>query len=147
MEIVRSRYMKRTALGFLSLAFLYFALVPLGQKVDHATGQAPHPAKNVVVSDIQGTELLRSCNMGFATNGFQFCEAFIEGVRDGVVLATELRNAQPIIGTPAGTKQEQLKDAVLKYLNEHPEEHHKPAAVLVVAALSQAFPPQEKTAR
>jgi hypothetical protein len=139
--------MKRTAFCFLSLAFLYFSLVAHGQKVDHTTGQAPPPAKNVVVSDIQGTELLRSCNMGFGTNGFQFCEAFIEGVRDGVVLATELRNAKPIIETPAGAKQEQLKDAVLKYLNEHPEEHHKPAAVLVVAALSQAFPPQEKTAR
>ena len=139
--------MKRTALCFLSLAFLYFSLVAHGQKVDHTTGQAPPPPKNVVVSDIQGTELLRSCNMGFATNGFQFCEAFIEGVRDGVVLATELRGAKPIIETPAGAKQEQLKDAVLKYLNEHPEEHHKPAAVLVVAALSQAFPPQEKTAR
>ncbi len=139
--------MKRTALGFLSLAFLYFSLVAHGQKVDHTTGQAPPPTKNVGVSDIQGTELLRSCNMPFGTIGFQFCEAFIEGVRDGVVLATELRNAKPIIEMPAEAKQEQLKDAVLKYLNEHPEEHHKPAAVLVVAALSQAFPPQEKTAR
>jgi Rap1a immunity proteins len=139
--------MKRTALCFLSLAFLYFSLVAHGQKADHTTGQAPPPAKNVVVSDIQGTELLRSCNMPFGTNGFQFCEAFIEGVRDGVVLAIELRDAKPIIETPAEVKQERLKAAVLKYLNEHPEEQHKPAAVLVVAALSQAFPPQEKTAR
>jgi hypothetical protein len=85
--------------------------------------------------------------MGFGTNGFQFCEAFIEGVRDGVVLATELRDAKPIIETPADVKQEQLKAVVVKYLNEHPEEHHKPAAVLVIVALSQAFPPQEKAAR
>jgi hypothetical protein len=139
--------MKRTALGFLSLAFLYFSLVAHGQKVDHTTGQATPPTKNVGVSDIQGTELLRSCNMPFGAIGFQFCEAFILGIRDGVVLATELRDAKPIIETPAEAKQEQLKDAVLKYLNEHPEEHHKPAAVLVVAALSQAFPPREKTAR
>ena len=138
--------MKRTALGFLSLAFLYFSLVADGQKVDHTIGQAPPPAKNVV-SDVQGTELLRSCHMGFGTNGFQFCEAFIEGVRDGVVLATELRDAKPIIETPAEVKQEQLKAVVVKYLNEHPEEHHKPAAVLVIVALSQAFPPQEKAAR
>ncbi len=139
--------MKRTTLGFLSLAFLYFSLVAHGQKVDHTTGQAPPPTKNVGVSDIQGTELLRSCNMPFGTIGFQFCEAFIVGVRDGVVLATELRGAKPIIEMSAEAKQEQLKDAVLKYLNEHPEEHHKPAAVLVVAALSQAFPPQEKATK
>ena len=67
--------------------------------------------------------------------------------RDGVVLATELRDAKPIIETPADVKQEQLKAVVVKYLNEHPEEHHKPAAVLVIVALSQAFPPQEKAAR
>ncbi len=139
--------MQRTALCFLSLTFLYFPLVAHGQKVDHTTGQAPPPAKNVVVSDVQGTELLRSCHMGFGTNGFQFCEAFIEGVRDGVVLATELRDAKPIIETPADVKQEQLKAVVVKYLNEHPEEHHKPAALLVIVALSQAFPPQEKAAR
>ena len=139
--------MKRTTLGFLSLAFLYFPLAAQGQKVDHTTGQAPPPTRNVVVSDIQGAELLRSCNMPFGTIGFQFCDAFIEGVRDGVVLATELRDTKPIIETPADAKPEQLKAVVLKYLNEHPEEHHKPAAVLVVAALSQAFPPQEKTAR
>ena len=139
--------MKRTALCFLNLAFLYFSLGSSWTESRPTTGQAPPPTKNIVVSDIQGTELLRSCNMPFGANGFQFCEAFIEGVRDGVVLATELRDAKPIIETPAEAKQEQLKDAVLKYLNEHPEEQHKPAAVLVVAALSQAFPPQEKTAR
>ena len=76
--------MKRTALCFLSLTLLYFSLVAHGQKVDHTTGQAPPPTKNVGVSDIQGTELLRSCNMPFGTIGFQFCEAFIVGVRDGV---------------------------------------------------------------
>lgn len=50
--------MKRKALGFFSLAFLYFSLVAHGQKVDHATGQILPPGKNVVVSDIQGTELM-----------------------------------------------------------------------------------------
>jgi hypothetical protein len=71
---------------------LILPAVAHGQKVDHTTGQAPPAAKNVVVSDVQGTELLRSCNMRFGTNGFQFCEAFNEGVWDGVVLATELRD-------------------------------------------------------
>jgi len=77
----------------------------------------------------------------------QFCEAFIVGVRDGVVLATRLRDAKPIFETPAEAKQEQLRAVVVKYLNDHPEEHHKPGALLVIFALGRAFPPKDNTAK
>ena len=36
----------------------------------------------------------------------------------------------------------QLKDVVVKYLNEDPGERHLHAAVLVYTALAKAFPPQ-----
>ena len=130
----------------LSLAFLLFPFVAVhGQTANKSSTQTP--SKKVVVSDIHGTELLHFCNMDYGTNGFQFCEAFIVGVRDGVVLAAELQGATPIIETPAEAKQEQLKAVVLRYLNEHSEDQHKPAALLVILALSQAFPPQEKVAK
>jgi len=77
----------------------------------------------------------------------QFCDAFIVGVRDGVVLATQLRNAKQIIETPVEAKQEQLRAVVVKYLNDHPEEHHKPAGLLVIFALGNAFPPLDKAAK
>jgi len=76
---------------------------------------------------------------------FQFCDAFIVGVRDGVVLAIALRDAKPILDIPNDVKQEQMRAVVMKYLKDHPEELHKPAGMLVIFALSQAFPPQGQT--
>ena len=78
---------------------------------------------------------------------FQFCDAFIVGVRDGVVLAVTLRDAKPILDIPKDVKQEQIRAVVTKYLKDHPEELHKPAGLLVIFALSKAFPPQDHTQR
>jgi hypothetical protein len=95
--------------------------------------------------DIHGTELLRFCNMPDGTTGSEFCQAFIVGVRDGVVLATQLRGVKQIMDTPLEAKLDQLRAVVVKFLNDHPEEHHKAAALLVIFALGEAFPPQDKT--
>jgi Rap1a immunity proteins len=95
---------------------------------------------NVELSDVHGTELLRFCNRSPGTAEFQFCDAFIVGVRDGVVLAVALRDAKPILDIPKDVKQEQMRAFVVKYLNDHPEELHKPAGLLVIFALSKAFP-------
>jgi len=97
--------------------------------------------KNAVVSGVDGSQLLRMCNESDTSMELQFCDAYIVGVRDGVVLATQLRDATQIIETPVEAKQKQLRAVVVKYLNDHPEEHHKPAALLVIFALSKAFPP------
>lgn len=103
--------------------------------------------KNVVVSDIHGNDLLRLCTSKVGTSEAEFCSGFILGVRDGVVLAAELRTAKPIFESPIDAKQEQLRDVVVKYLKDHPEERHKPAALLVIFALGDAFPPQNQTKR
>ena len=139
--------MNRTALSFLMTAVLFFPLAVHGQPKNQTTSQTSPPSKNAVISDIHGTELSHLCNMQVGTAGMQFCEAFIVGVRDGVVLAAGLQDAKPLIETPVEAKQDQLIAVVLKYLNDHPNEHHKPAALLVILALKQAFPPQEKAAK
>ncbi|MGA8142838.1 MAG: Rap1a/Tai family immunity protein [Candidatus Acidiferrales bacterium] len=102
--------------------------------------------KNLVVSDINGSGLLRFCTSQVDTSEAEFCEAFILGIRDGVALATELRGVKPIFEAPVEAKQEQLKAVVVKYLNDHPEELHKPAGMLVILALSKAFAPQRQAA-
>jgi hypothetical protein len=108
---------------------------------------SPTHSKEVVVSDIHGNDLLRLCNSHDGTSEAEFCSGFLIGIRDGVVLATELRSVKRIFEMPLEVKQEQLKDVVVKYLKEHPEEHHKPAGMLVIFALSHAFPPQDKTVK
>jgi Rap1a immunity proteins len=102
---------------------------------------------NVELSDIRGTQLSTFCNRSDSTMEFQFCDAFIVGVRDGVVLAVTLRDAKPILDIPKDVTQEQIRAVVTKYLKDHPEELHKPAGLLVIFALSKAFPPQDHTQR
>jgi Rap1a immunity proteins len=99
--------------------------------------------RKVTLSDIDGAGLLDFCSKPEGT-ALQFCEAFILGVRDGVVLTAELRDSKPLIDTPFEAKQHQLRAVVVKYLNDHPEEQHKPAGLLVIFALSRAFPPEDK---
>jgi len=100
--------------------------------------------KNVVISDVHGTDLLRFCSDHVDTSEAEFCDAFLLGIRDGVTLATELRGVKPILEVPLEVKQDQLKAVVVKYLNDHPEELHKPAGMLVILALSKAFSPQHQ---
>ena len=102
------------------------------------------PQRNVTVSDIDGAGLLDFCNKPEGTS-LQFCEAFILGVRDGVVLTTELRDSKPLMDTPFEAKQHQLKAVVVKYLNDHPEEQHKPAALLVIYAFEPGVPARRQT--
>jgi|HubBroStandDraft_1064217.scaffolds.fasta_scaffold72274_1 hypothetical protein len=97
--------------------------------------------RNVVVSDINGTDFLRFCTRQVDTSEAEFCDAFILGIRDGVALAIQLRGVKPIFEVPQEAKQDQLKAVVVKYLNDHPEELHKPAGMLVILALGKAFAP------
>jgi len=117
---------------------LYFIATILLSLAMH-TSQAR--SKDVVISDLHGTDLLRLCKTPEGTNQAEFCSGFILGIRDGVPLTTNLRNAAPIFEEPSEAKQDQLKAVVVKYLNDHPEEHHKPAGLLVLFALRKAFPP------
>lgn len=97
--------------------------------------------KDAVVSNIHGTDLLRLCETPEGTNDANFCTGFIMGTRDGVALATNLRDTAPILATPLEAKEDQLKAVVVKYLKDHPEELHRPGGLLVIFALSKAFPP------
>ena len=62
-----------------------------------------------------------------------FALAYIAGVADHADVTREVC-AQP------GVQANQLKEIVLKYLKNHPENRHHPAAELVVNALKGAFP-------
>jgi hypothetical protein len=97
------------------------------------------PSTNVSISDVTGGKLLDLCKSDGLE--YQFCEAFITGVRDGTAMGIALRSAKPIFNTPIDVTQKQLMAVVVKYLNDHPEEQHKPASKLVIYALAKAFPP------
>lgn len=95
----------------------------------------------VVVSDLQGNELLRLCSSEL-TSELGFCIGYIEGIRDGVVFEAIGGKAKPIFLIPDKVTSEQLKDVVVKSLKDHPETRHKPAGMLTIFALREAFPPE-----
>jgi hypothetical protein len=61
------------------------------------------------------------------------CLGYLRGVADTAEIwkLTDLR----------GTTGQQLKDVIVKYLNEHPESRHYSPAYLTLKAVSAAFPP------
>ena|SRR5215469_1323442 len=93
----------------------------------------------VVVSDLAGNDLLRLCTSEL-TSELSFCIGYIEGIRDGLVFGTI--NGKPFFVIPAKVTSEQLKDVVVKSLKVNPETRHKPAGLLTLFALKEAFPPE-----
>jgi hypothetical protein len=104
---------------------------------------ASTPTKAQKLSPTTGNELLEWCQSGdtWATGR---CLGYIIGVADlqTMVKKTLPENRQSCIaeGVTAG----QILEVVTKYLNQHPEERHFNASVLIVKAIAEAFPCQLK---
>ncbi|WP_367159421.1 Rap1a/Tai family immunity protein [Mesorhizobium sp.] len=62
------------------------------------------------------------------------CLAGPNGVREGFVI----NRGKGCI--PSGATNDQLAEVVIKYLGDHPEELHYPAAPLSMVAIAKAFP-------
>jgi hypothetical protein len=89
-----------------------------------------------------GNDLLRRCewqgeDVAIKIMNDTFCLAFIAGYTDA--LRTIFRNSETVC-MPNQAEWEQRKKVVVKYMNEHPESLHKYYEVLLVEAISKAFP-------
>lgn len=70
------------------------------------------------------------------------CRAYVIGVGDGAEMVSEERfHAQAYCPSP-GVENEQKYRTVVKYIKEHPERTDLQTRVLIMAALSTAFPCQ-----
>ena len=71
------------------------------------------------------------------------CQGFIEGVLDRETMAKTDRAGRPVernFCVPSEASVEELAKVVMKYGDNHPQELHFPAAVIVVLAMKDAFP-------
>jgi hypothetical protein len=68
------------------------------------------------------------------------CTAYILGAADGQFSTTIATSRDLAYCIPDGSTAAQLRDVVLRYLRQHPEERHRLAAVLVASALAGAWP-------
>ena len=95
--------------------------------------------------NLSGVEILPKCKE--ATAGFNGgrCAGFIEGVISGMFIAginetaeqTHMRQGYCL---PEEATNGQNRTVFVKYLEDHPEELHEPAALLLIKALRKAFP-------
>ncbi len=86
----------------------------------------------------ESTNQTASFNVGF-------CAGFIDGVIQSQYMWEASDNLQkrdhaPSFCLPKESTNGQLLQIFIKYLDDHPEELHKPAALLLVQSLQKAFP-------
>ena len=100
-------------------------------------------AQTPVIPTYSGNDLLRDCTDDKTVTQKSFCLGFIMGIWDAAVVEEGVFHpSKPKFVIPEAANLGQLKDVVVKYLNEHPANRHLNAGVLVVIALKEAFPPQ-----
>jgi hypothetical protein len=68
------------------------------------------------------------------------CLSYIIGAVDQLLYVQYALGGNRIVCIPPNVPQGQVRDIVIKYLADKPEERHVRAASVVVAALSAAFP-------
>lgn len=88
-----------------------------------------------------GHELKHTCDFD-SQRGYPsgVCTGFIIGLRDTSRLAYALNIPHRIVCVPDGVDTSQLVPIVKSYLQSHPEELHKAAAVVAALAISAKFP-------
>ena len=70
------------------------------------------------------------------------CTAYIQGFVEGATSFQELwpKERPKAICLPAKATAGQIRDVVVKYLNQHPERRHLPAMMSILTATVAAFP-------
>lgn len=95
-----------------------------------------HPAKAVT----DGNDLRNNCDAvlkGESGARAGLCAGFMDGYRQ---LASMLPDQKLLCLPSEGVKMEQFIKVVIKYLDQHPEKLHLPAAQLIYDSTNEAFP-------
>lgn len=87
---------------------------------------------------MHGNDLLQGCkSIPDDPDELDGCDTYIVGVTDALeIVSQRLTN----ICRPQSHAIQQLRDIVVNWLLEHPEERHRPAAKLIGLALAEAWP-------
>jgi hypothetical protein len=96
----------------------------------------------VALADYEsGNSLLRVCTAGPSDPTYYQhrarCGAYIAGIADA---ADRQKTEDHAVCVPGAVTAGQATDVVVAYLKAHPASRHRPAGILVIDALSNAFP-------
>lgn len=89
-----------------------------------------------------GNDLYTNCSSeptdAKSTFNVGLCFGYIRGIADNMNLATDIRSSPTCI--PGGADTRQIKDVVMKYMDDHPDRRDMPAVMIVTLALVSAWP-------
>lgn len=91
-------------------------------------------------TDWDGNQLLRECT-GYDVTDTLRCLAYIRGARDMLDALQMAGSGERCIPQPATL--DQVKDVVVRYLRQHPEVRHFTRPSLIVAAVREAWCPDD----
>ena len=77
--------------------------------------------------------------------GSGLCIGYVMGLSDGIAVQQDLLLNKPRIlwqniCRPEGVTSGQLRDVVVKYVEDHPEKRHEPVWLLAIVAMRSAWP-------
>jgi hypothetical protein len=124
--------------------------VPLQGILGAALGVLACGAWGQVVPPAAGSDLLRSCTalVSLATKGGEItvdatsCAAYLKGLRDGIDASGRPLPERPFCASTASL--DDMARAVLKHLQESPDNVRRHAAGEAMAALARAYPCAKK---
>ena len=94
---------------------------------------AATPAAAQRVSKVDGNKLASLCR----ASDVKGCDAYVAGVADAL---GELREDAHVACIPVRVTTDQMRDVVLKYLHDEPQDRELPGGRLTMRALAKAWP-------
>jgi hypothetical protein len=85
------------------------------------------------VSNVKGTTLMKACTGSSSAQ----CDAYVDGFSDAISAGGKERALACIPIAATGTE---LRDVLVKFLKEHPEDQHLKASTLASRAFTKAYP-------
>jgi Rap1a immunity proteins len=102
------------------------------------------PANESYAATETGNDLLKSCSTPSSDEYYGFerakCLGYVLGAYDAFNTTSRVEGNIVILCPPEDLTKGQIRDIVVKYLEENPETRHESASDLVMLALSKAYP-------
>jgi hypothetical protein len=93
---------------------------------------ASSAARGQRVSNVTGTTLLRACTGASTTS----CDAYVDGFGDAI---EEGGRANALACIPRSATGTELRDVLVKFLKDHPEDQHLTAGAIAKKAFGKAY--------
>ena len=89
---------------------------------------------------LTGKDLYGDCSKPQGSFSQGFCSGYISGVVDAIEHYQVSKGAEKIVCVPKEASIGQVKEVVVRYLTQHPDERNNTASSLVWDAVRKAFP-------